>query len=62
MLFFERFNDKLVENKNLIFDHVSENFELTFKGLSNFRNQVVFVDVLKDDHFNKLIQLQSKFF
>ncbi|CAF1006269.1 unnamed protein product [Brachionus calyciflorus] len=52
------FNSKLVENKRLLFENLNNKFEITFKGLSTFRNQVVYVDLIKDDHFHKLIQMQ----
>ncbi|CAF0975567.1 unnamed protein product [Brachionus calyciflorus] len=54
------FNSKLVDNKRLLFENLNNKFEITFKGLSTFRNQVVYVDLIKDDHFNKLIQMQKE--
>ncbi|RNA21485.1 A-kinase anchor 7 isoform [Brachionus plicatilis] len=51
------FNTKLEENRSLF--QVVNNFELTFQGISTFRDQVVYVDLIKDDHFKNLITFQK---
>ena len=37
-------------------------FELKFQGLSTFRNEVVFIDLLKDENYKYLISMQSNLF
>jgi hypothetical protein len=49
----------MVENKHKFFTNIDSHLELTFKGVSTFRNQVVYADLIKDAHFEKLISLQS---
>jgi hypothetical protein len=34
-------------------------FELKFHGLSTFRNEVVYIDLLKDENYKHLISMQS---
>jgi hypothetical protein len=49
----------MIENKHLFFSNIDSNLQLTFKGVSTFRNQVVYADLIKDLHFEKLISFQS---
>ena len=49
-----------MQHKELLSSSIDPNLNITFQGLSTFRNQVVYVDLLKDEHYNNLIQFQSK--
>jgi hypothetical protein len=49
----------MIENKHTFFPNIDSHLELKFKGVSTFRNQVVYADLIKDTHFEKLISFQS---
>lgn len=51
------FCKKLEENRHFFED--LKNFHLTFQGVSTFGDKVVYVDLLKDTNFDKLIKFQS---
>ena len=54
-------HEKLKSHREQIFGNFKSHLPINFKGLSTFRDQVVYVDLVKDEYYKQLISLQSKF-
>lgn len=60
--YYKSISDALKEHKEKCKPDDLSKFSLKFQGLSTFRNQVVYVDLLKDENYKYLASLQSKLF
>ena len=58
---FASLSDRFISAKpNIISVFNEKQLVLNLKSLSTFRNAVVYIDLLKDEHYEQLIWLQSK--